>query len=152
MFKSWQLEKAVQAVIDEAQGMVDRLASAKPHVVESYAAYAQLWAVTLLGEGLDLRDLAGWKPAEVKRFITGTQTRIAALRKKREYDSSDGLAVWLHTARSVTEPRIAPAVGEIWRLLQDTGVNVDAMITDLLQDAGLPLEHPRMSPKGLATP
>lgn len=152
MFKSWQLEKAVQAVIDEAQGMVDRLASAKPHVVESYAAYAQLWAVTLLGEGLDLRDLAGWKPAEVKRFITGTQTRIAALRKKREYDSSDGLAVWLHTARSVTEPRIAPAVGEIWRLLQDTGVNVDAMITDLLQDAGLPSDHPRMSPKGLATP
>jgi hypothetical protein len=147
MFKNWQLEKAVQALIDEAQAVADRLGSGKAHVIESYAAYAQVWAVTFHVAGQDVQDLAAWKPAEVKRFISATQTKIAALRKQRLYDSSDGLAVWLHTARAVSEPRIEPAVAEIWRLLQSGGSNAVSMTEDLLDDAGLPKEHKQFAPK-----
>ena len=74
--------------------------------------------------------------------------RIAALRKQRDYASSDGLAIWLHTARAVTEPRIAPPVRQIWRLLSLAGPNADAMAEDLLQDAGLPVDSRRFVPKG----
>ena len=115
MFSNWQHEKAKLALIDEAQAMADKLASAKRHVLDSHAAYAQVWAVTYSAQGMDLYDLAQWKPAALTRFTAATLTKIAALRKQRAYDSSDGLAIWLHTARAVTEPRLAQAVREIWR-------------------------------------
>lgn len=56
--------------------------------------------------------------------------------------------IWLHTARAVTEPRIAPAVREIWQLIVGTGPNADAMAHDLLQDAGLPVDLDRRAPNG----
>ena len=64
-------------------------------------------------------------------------TKIAALRKQRAYDSSDGLAVWLHTARAVTEPQIAPSVRNIWQRLCAAGPNAASMAEDLVQEAGL---------------
>lgn len=146
-FGDWKLEKAVQALIDEAQALADRLALAKPHVIESYAAFAQVWAVTYLETAQDLAAIAGWKPTDVKRFIAGSQTKIAALRKDRNYDSSDGLAVWLHTARAVLEPRVAAPVDQIWRILQQPSANAEAMMLDLLQDAGLATGNAQIVPK-----
>ncbi|MFN4130593.1 MAG: hypothetical protein ACK4GC_12395 [Paracoccaceae bacterium] len=148
MFGNWQKEKATTALIDAAQALADKLASAKPHHVESQAAAAQVWAVRMRAEGQELLDLIDWKPAALGRFVATTQTRIAALRKARDYASSDGLTVWLHTARAVSEPRIAPAVREIWAQLSGAGVNVEAMIEDQLLDAGLPLDLTRRVPKG----
>ena len=148
MFNDWKQEKATAALVDEAQALADRLASAKPHIVDSYAATAQVWAATYFAAGQTLHDLTDWPPTAVKRFVSSAQTQIAALRKKREYDSSDGLAVWLHTARAVGEPRIAPAVQQIWQHLLATGPNAEAMTADLLQDAGLPLDVPHRCPKG----
>lgn len=142
MFSDWKKEKAVQALIDEAQALAERLESAKPHVIDGYAAAAQVWAATYRAEGQELRDLASWKPAVVTRFIGKAETRIAALRKQRAYDSSDGLAVWLHTARAVTEPRIAPAAREIWQRLEETGENARTMAAELLAEAGLPPDPP----------
>ena len=127
--------------------MADKLAAAKPHVREAHAAAAQFWAGYFLDKGQDLTDLADWPEAAVKRFVNAVQTRIAALRKARDYDSSDGLAVWMHSARALTEPRIAPPVREIWQLLLTVGPNAAGMGQDLLQEAGLP---PSMlaAPKG----
>lgn len=148
MFSNWQHEKAKLALIDEAQAMADKLASAKRHVLDSHAAYAQVWAVTYRAQGMDLYDLAQWKPAALTRFTAATLTKIAALRKQRAYDSSDGLAIWLHTARAVTEPRLAQAVREIWRQVSQAGVNADAMAADLLAEAGLPPDASRRIPTG----
>lgn len=148
MFSAWKQEKATTTLIDEAQALADKLAAAKPHFVDSHAAAAQVWAAFYLAAGDDLYDLIHWKPAAAARFASTAQTKIAALRKKREYDSSDGLAIWLHTARAVTEPRIAPAVREIWQHINDAGVNADSMAVDLLQEAGLPLDQSRRIPKG----
>jgi len=127
--------------------MADKLAAAKPHVRDAHAAAAQFWAGYFLDKGQDLTDLADWPEAAVKRFVNAVQTRIAALRKARDYDSSDGLAVWMHSARALTEPRIAPPVREIWQLLLTVGPNAAGMGQDLLQEAGLP---PSMlaAPKG----
>jgi len=127
--------------------MADKLAAAKPHVRDAHAAAAQFWAGYFLDKGQDLTDLADWPEAAVKRFVNAAQTRIAALRKARDYDSSDGLAVWMHSARALTEPRIAPPVREIWQLLLTVGPNAAGMGQDLLQEAGLP---PSMlaAPKG----
>ena len=72
------------------------------------------------------------------RFLNATQTRIAALRKARDYDLSDGLTIWLHTARAVTEPRLLPPVREIWQQVRDAGPNATGMLQDLLQAEGLP--------------
>lgn len=148
MFNTWKQEKATAALVDEAQALSDKLAEAKPHFVESYAATARLWAATYLAEGQNLYDLTLWKPTAVTRFISTAQTKIVALRKKREYESSDGLTIWLHTARAVTEPRIAPAVREIWQKLLAVGPNADSMANDLLQDAGLPVDPERRVPTG----
>jgi hypothetical protein len=82
------------------------------------------------------------------RFASATQIKIAALRKKREYDSSDGLAIWLHTARAVSEPRITPPVRDIWHQILNAGTNADSMAQDLLQDAGLPYDQTRRVPTG----
>ena len=150
-FGGWQKEKAVKALIDEAQAIADRLASAKPHAREMHAAAVQFWAVSCLGEGQDLAALASWKPAAVAQFIRSAQTRIAALRKARDYTSSDGLAVWLHVARSLSEPRLTPPLREIWAHLAATGQNVEAMLADLLLDAGLPpAAGPRRMPPQFA--
>lgn len=148
MFNTWKQEKATAALVDEAQALSDKLAAAKPHVLDSYAATAQFWAAFHLSTGLNLHDLMNWKPAAVARFATTSETKIAALRKQREYDSSDGLVIWLHTARAVTEPRIAPPVREIWHQLSQVGPNADAMAEDLLQDAGLQIDDIRLIPKG----
>ena len=148
MFSNWKQEKATSTLIDEAQALSDKLASAKPHFLDSHAAAAQFWAASHLSNGLNLHELVDWKPADVARFAAAAGTKIAALRKQREYASSDGLAVWLHTARAVTEPRIAPAVRDIWRQLSQAGLNADAMAEDLLQDAGLQMDHSRRVPKG----
>lgn len=148
MFNDWKQEKTTMALVDEAQALADRLAESKPHVVDSYAATAQVWAATYLATGQTLHELKDWPPTAVKQFVSSAQTQIAALRKKREYDSSDGLAVWLHTARAVAEPRIAPAVQQIWQHLLATGPNAQAMAADLLQDAGLPLDVPHRCPNG----
>lgn len=150
MFSTWKQEKAVATLVDEAQALSDKLSSAKPHILDSHAAAAQFWAARYLAAGQDLHDLIDWKPAAVARFAATAQTRIAALRKQRDYDSSDGLAIWLHTARAVTEPRIAPAVREIWQQILAAGPNADAMAHDLLQDAGLPVDQGRRIPKGFS--
>lgn len=152
MFHAWKQEKATAALVDEAQALAEKLADTKAHIVDSYGAHARVWAVSALQDGKDLHALALWPAAAVARFISATQTKIAALRKARDYDSSDGLAVWLHTARAVKEPRIAPAVRQIWRHLLAAGPNCDAMALDLLQDAGLPLDQPFGCPKGFDTP
>jgi hypothetical protein len=148
MFSTWKQEKATAALVDEAQDLSEKLAQAKPHIVDSHAAAARFWAATYLSNGQKLHDLADWKPAAIARFSSTAQTRIAALRKAREYDSSDGLAIWLHTARAVTEPRIAPPVRDIWQHIVNAGPNADAMAADLMQDAGLPADETRRVPKG----
>ena len=148
MFKDWKAEKAITALIDEAQDLAEKLATAKPHFLDSHAAFAQVWQATYLVEKQDLYDLYLLKPDALKRFISKTETKIAALRKQREYDSSDGLAVWLHTARALAEPRVAPAVCQIWHLLMTVGPNADSMTDDLLQDADLPPRTPRRVPQG----
>ncbi|CAN1563126.1 hypothetical protein MCELHM10_02759 [Paracoccaceae bacterium] len=150
MFNAWQQEKATEALVADAQAMADRLASAKRHVVDSYAATAWFWAASLQAEGQDLYAIASWPRAAIARFVTTTQTRIAALRKKRDYDLSDGLAVWLHTARALQEPRIARPVHDIWQMLLDAGPNADTMATDLMAEAGLPAVLVRKAPTGLA--
>lgn len=150
MFKDWQAEKATTALIEEAQAMADTLASAKPHVRDSHAAFAQFWDACYLRDGQDLHALAALPPEGLRRFVAATETKIAGLRKQRDYDSSDGLKVWLHTARALAEPRIAPAVRQIWQALIDTGPNAAAMADDLLQDAGLPHNNSRRIPTGFA--
>ena len=150
MFNAWQQEKATAALVGDAQAMADRLASAKRHVVDSYAATAWFWAATWQAEGQDPYAMASWPPAAVARFVTKAQTRIAALRKARDYDLSDGLAVWLHTARAQTEPRIARPVQDIWQMILTAGPNADGMATDLMAEAGLPAVLVRQSPVGSA--
>ena len=152
MFHEWKQEKATTALVDQAQAVADKLAAAKPHILDSHAAAAQFWAGSYLANGQNLHDLTTWTPAAVTRFASAAQTRIAALRKQREYDSSDGLAIWLHTARAVTEPRIAPAVREIWHHIWNAGSNAHAMARDLLQDAGLPAGDGRRVPHGFGDP
>ncbi len=150
MFSAWKTEKATAALVDEAQAVADRLAGAKPHVVDGYAAAARLWEASYLADGQDLNGLAAWPAARVAKFMTAAQTRIAALRKKREYESSDGLAVWLHTARAVAEPRIAPAVRAIWGTLMAAGPNADSMAAEWIAEAGLAVDPGRRAPEGFA--
>ncbi|MBM3604205.1 MAG: hypothetical protein FJX25_05475 [Alphaproteobacteria bacterium] len=150
MFSEWKQEKATAALVDEAQALADKLAAAKPHFVEGYAAAAQFWAASYLADGQDLHELIDWPPDAVARFASTAQARIAALRKAREYDSSDGLAIWLHTARAVTEPRVAPAVRVLWQHLLDAGPNADSVAQDLIQEAGLEADQGRRAPKGFA--
>jgi hypothetical protein len=149
MFNAWQQEKATAALVGDAQAVADRLASAKRHVVDSYAATAWFWAASLQAEGQDLYAIAGWPSAAVARFVTATQTRIAALRKKRDYDLSDGLTVWLHTARALKEPRIASPVHDIWQMILNAGPNADTMATELMAEAGLPAVLVRQAPAGI---
>lgn len=148
MFSDWKQEKAIAALVDEARTLADRLDGAKPHIRDSYAATARFWEVSYLAEGQDLHHLASTPPATIKRFIAAAQTRIAALRKARAYDSSDGLSVWLHTARAVTEPRIAPAARDIWAHLMAAGPNTDLMASDLMAEAGLSGDPARRIPQG----
>ncbi len=147
MFTSWKQEKGIAALVDEAQSVADKLTAAKPHVIDSHSATAMFWAGSYLANGQNLRDLNDWNPALLRRFTSEAEKKIAALRKQRAYDSSDGLTVWLHTARAVTEPRIAPAVREIWRHLAGAGSNADTMAEELLEDAGLPVSSDRTVPK-----
>ena len=128
--------------------MASKLAGAKPHFVDSHQAYADFWAVFYLSTGLNLHEVITWKPAAVTRFVSASVNKIAVLRKQRAYDSSDGLAVWLHTARAVTEPRIAPAVRDIWHALAKAGPNAAGMAEDLVQEAGLQGDHRFRVPKG----
>jgi hypothetical protein len=148
VFSSWQLEKATRALVDEAQALSDKLAGAKPHVIDSHAAAVSFWAGFHLSNGLYLQDMIDWKPTAVTRFAAAAETKIAALRKQRAYDSSDGLAIWMHTARAITEPRIVPPVRDMWRQISAAGPNADAIADDLLQDAGLPIHQSRNVPKG----
>lgn len=148
MFNEWKQEKAIAALVDEAQAVADKLAGAKPHFVDSYAATAQFWAAFYLAAGQDLYALMAAKPAAAAKFASAAQVKIAALRKARDYDSSDGLAVWMHTARAVSEPRVVPPVCEIWHLIMNAGPNADSMAQDLLQDAGLPPDQSRRVPSG----
>ena len=150
MFSAWQQEKATEALVADAQAVADKLASAKPHVVDSYAATAWFWAASLQAEGHDLYAIASWPTATVVRLKTTTQTRIAVLCKKRDYDLSDGLAVWLHTARAVKDPRIAPPVQDIWQLILNAGPNADTMATERMAEAGLPAVLVRQAPAGFA--
>ena len=148
MFGTWKAEKAIAALVDEAQSLADKLAAAKPHQVDSQAAEARFWAVSHQAGGLDLAEVIDWTPAAVARFVKASQTRVAALRKQRDYASSDGLAIWLHTARAVCEPRIAPPVREIWQRLAQAGPNAAGLAEDLLRDAGLPVEGRLQVPTG----
>jgi hypothetical protein len=148
MFSTWKQEKAVATLVDEAQALSHKLASAKPHFLESHAAAVQFWAASYLAAGQNLHEMTLWPPATVTRFAAAAKTRIAALRKAREYDSSDGMAIWMHTARAVTEPRIAPPVREIWGQILNAGPNAESMAQDLLQDAGLPPAQTLRAPIG----
>ena len=150
MFTAWQQEKATAAQVGDAQAVADRLASAKGHVVDNYAATAWFWAASLQAEGQDPYAIASWPPAAVARFVTVTQTRMAALRKKRDYDLSDGLAVWLHTARAVKETRIARPVQDIWQMLLNAGPNADTMAIERMAEAGLPAVLVRQAPAGIS--
>jgi hypothetical protein len=150
MFSTWKQERATAALVDEAQALAEKLATAKPHHVESHAAAAGFWAASYLSEGKDLYELTHWKADAVSRFAATAQAQVAALHKKCEYDSSDGLVIWLHTARAVTESRVAPAVRDIWQHLMDAGPNADAMAQELIQDAGLPADMGRRVPAGFA--
>ena len=150
MFNAWKQEKATAALVAEAQAVADRLASAKRHVVDSHAATAWFWASALQVEGQDIHAIASWPHDAIARFVTKTQTRIAALRKKRDYDLADGLAVWLHTACAVTEPRILPPVREIWQMIADAGPNAEAMAGDLMAEAGLAGPPLCQAPAGFA--
>ncbi|QBX34367.1 hypothetical protein E4191_06325 [Paracoccus liaowanqingii] len=151
MFAQWKQEKATSGLVDEAQALADRLATTKPHFVESHAAAAQFWAASYLADGQDLHDIAKWPRKDVARFVSAAQVRIAALRKERHYDSSDGLAIWLHTARAVTEPRILPAIREVWQHILKAGPNADSMAEDLIAEADLPPGQGRRIPTGYAT-
>ncbi len=148
MFSDWKQEKAIAALVDDARAMADRLDGARPHIRDSHAAAARFWEASYLAEGQDLHHLASWPAANVKRFIAAAQTRIAALRKARAYDSSDGLTVWLHTARAVSEPRIAPAARDIWAHVMAAGPNTDLMASDLMAEAGLSGDPARRIPQG----
>ncbi len=150
MFSNWRQEKAITALVDEAVALSAKLEGAKPHILDSHAAHAQFWAGFHLSNGLDLYDMIDWKPPAITRFANAAEAKIAALRKQRAYDSSDGLAIWLHTARAITEPRIASAVRDIWQQILAAGPNSDAMANDLLHDTGLPLTDGRRLPKGFA--
>lgn len=148
MFSTWKQEKATVSLIDEAQMLLDKLSTAKPYILESHAAAARFWAASYLADGQNLHDLMVWEPATVARFSVTAQMRITALRKKREYDSSDGLAIWLHTARAVTEPRIGPVVRRIWQLILNAGPNADAMAQDQLREAGFSMVNGVQTPIG----
>lgn len=65
-----------------------------------------------------------------------------------EYDGSNGLAIWLHTARAVTEPRVAPSGHDIWKQILNAGPNAKSIAHDLLHQAGLPVDEDRRVPKG----
>jgi hypothetical protein len=149
MFGTWKAEKAVVALVDEAQALADKLVGAKPHFVDAYAAWAQVWAVQHLVEGQDLAKVLSWKPAEAARFAKSAATRIAAYRKAREYERSDGLTIWMHTARAVSEPRILPPLRSIWRALDLAGPNAATMADEALEEAGLPVGAARVVPVGL---
>ena len=151
MFSNWRQEKATMALVDEAVALSTKLKGAKSHFLDSHAAHAQFWAGFHFSNGLDLYDMVDWKAADVTRFAKAAETKIAALRKQRAYDSSDGLAIWLHTARAIAEPRIAPAVRDIWQQVLAASPNSDAMASDLLHDAGLPMNNARRAPKGFAS-
>ncbi|CAM3264227.1 hypothetical protein PANO111632_10965 [Paracoccus nototheniae] len=148
MFSDWKQEKTIAALVDEAQALADKLDGAKPHIVDSHAAAVQFWAARYLADGQDLHDLPTWKPQAATRFAAALQVRIAALRKARAYDSSDGLAIWLHTARAVSEPRIVPPLRQIWQHVMEAGSNADIMAEDLLQEEGLPPGPGRRAPVG----
>lgn len=148
MFKNWQQEKAITALVDEAQALAERMQSPKAHIGDGHAAAARFWAGSYGAQGLDLYDIANWKSPDVARFAREATAKIAALRKARAYDSSDGLAIWLHTARAVSQPRIAPAVRLIWQRIADAGPNTDSMADDLLAEEGLPTGLPRRVPAG----
>lgn len=150
MFNAWKQEKATTTLVGDAQALADRLASAKPHFVDSLAATAWFWALALQAEGQDVHAIANWPQAAVTRFISKTQTSIASLRKKRDYDMSDGLAVWLHTARAVTEPRTLPPVREIWQMILTAGPNAEDMAGELVAEAGLSALPVRQAPAGFA--
>lgn len=150
MFSAWKDEKAIANLVEEAKAVSEKLASTKPHFRDAHAAAAQVWVAKSLAEGQDLYSLIDWPPAEVKRFASSAKTRVAALRKAREYDMSDGLAIWLHTARAVSEPRIAPAVRDIWQHLMQAGPNAQGMAEELLQEAGLPAGGALRIPKGFS--
>ena len=149
MFGTWKAEKAIAALVDEAQALADKLASAKPHFVESYAAEAQVWAVRHRAEGVDLAGVLNWAPADAARFAKSAAARIAALRKARDYGPSDGLTIWLHTARAVSEPRILVPLREIWARLGEVGPNAASMAEEALAEAGLPTGEAWIVPKGL---
>ncbi len=75
MFSSWKEEKAKAALVDAAQDLADKLATAKPHILDSYTATARFWAATYLADGVDLHNIAHWKPAAVTRFANATATK-----------------------------------------------------------------------------
>lgn len=150
MFSEWKQEKAVAGLVEAAQALADRLDGAKPHIVESHAAAARFWAASFLAEGQDLHQLSTWPAGRLARFVSEAEGRIAALRKARAYDSSDGLAVWLHTARAVSEPRVAPPVIALWQHLLEAGPNADSMAAEQIEEAGLPADPGRRVPVGFA--
>jgi hypothetical protein len=50
----------------------------------------------------------------------------------------------------VTEPRVTPAVQDIWQHVLKAGPNADAMAQDLISEAGLPMDEGRRVPDGFA--
>ncbi|NBZ88187.1 hypothetical protein [Stagnihabitans tardus] len=150
MFNDWKAEKAVAGLVTEAQELSDKLGTAKPHILDAHAAMARLWAARQAVEGTDLYAMASWKAPALKKFTSATQTRINALRKARTWDQADGLTIWLHSARALSEPRILAPVKEIWRQLAHAGPNADAMAEELLAEEGLSPDPGRAIPKGFA--
>ncbi|MCG6111441.1 MAG: hypothetical protein MEQ74_04535 [Paracoccus sp.] len=148
MFAAWKQEKTTAGLVAEAQALADKLAGTKPHIVEAHAAAALLWQAVFRDQGQDLHSIATWPKAKAARFAADALARIAVLRKARDYDSSDGLAVWMHSARTVAEPRIADPVRQIWAHLAAAGPNAASMAEEQIAEAGLAPHVPLRIPEG----
>jgi hypothetical protein len=148
MFNDWKAEKAIEALVTEAQDLADKLATTKPHFRDSYATQVQVWAAIHHAKGEDLYALMDWKPAAITSFAKSAAREFAALRKAREYERSDGLNVWLQTARALTQPRIMAPAKAIWEALAEAGLNVPTMVEEVLEEQGLTASPFGPVPKG----
>ncbi|MES2968212.1 MAG: hypothetical protein V4804_05655 [Pseudomonadota bacterium] len=137
MFKGWLEEKATKALIDEADALFEKLRDGKRHVVDNHAAAAMFWAAVYGEKGRDLYAMSGWPAKEVASFAREAGTRIKDLRKGRDYDSADGLTIWLHTARGIIEPQVAPSARSIWVALARATSDAVSMADEMVADAGL---------------
>lgn len=83
MFSTWKQEKTTASRVDEARALSDKLAEAKPHIVDRYAAAAQFWAASYLASGQNLHDLNIW-PHRLLRALRLPRRQKSLLSARRE--------------------------------------------------------------------